>query len=76
MPFDIMSDDFPQFVADATDCARRELLAGGVEVVYFDRDAGIDILERPDGRRFQIRLLPEGNPNYEIVRELPDLQAA
>ncbi len=76
MPFDITSDDFPQFVADATDEARRDLLAHGVEVVYLDPDSGIDVLERPDGRRFQIRLLSTGRPYYEIVRELPGRQAA
>lgn len=76
MPVDILSDDFARSVSDATDSARRELLARGVEVVYRDRLAGVDVLERSDGRGFEIRFLPEGDPNYEILRQLPDRQAA
>ncbi len=76
MTVDIFSDEFARLVAQATDRARRELLASGVEVVYRDNLTGIDILERPDGRCFEIRFLPEGDPNYEVLRELPDQRAA
>jgi hypothetical protein len=76
MTVDIFSDEFARLVAKATDGARRELLSSGVEVVYRDNLTGIDILERPDGRCFEIRFLPEGDPNYEVLRELPDQRAA
>jgi hypothetical protein len=44
--------------------------------VYRDGLTGIDILERSDGCCFEIHFLPEGDPNYEILRELTDQQAA
>jgi hypothetical protein len=76
MAVDIFSDEFARMVSEATDRARRELLASGVEVVYRDGLTGIDILERSDGCCFEIHFLPEGDPNYEILRELTDQQAA
>ena len=76
MAVDIFSEELARLASEATDRARRELLASGVEVVYRDSLTGIDILERPDGRCFEIRFLPEGDPNYEILRALPNQRAA
>jgi hypothetical protein len=48
-----------------------EALASGVPVLYIDAD-GLDVMERNDGGKFEIRWLP-GAPsgqNYEVVREL------
>ncbi len=75
MPVDVFTDEFARMAAEATSRARSELLANGIDVVHFDRDAGIDVLERPDGRRFEIRYLQQGDPNYEIVSELPNRRA-
>jgi hypothetical protein len=48
-----------------------ETLAAGLPVFYVDGE-DLNVMERADGRRFEIRWLP-GAPsgeNYEIVREL------
>ena len=64
------SDAFDQAVYGAFDDAIAETLAAGVPVFYMD--GGIDIMELPDHRKFEIRLIP-GAPrskNYEVLREL------
>jgi len=69
---DIQSDEFDAAVKEAVAQATQELLASGVPLFYYDRSAGMDVMERPDGRRFQIRYIagaPAG-ANYEIVREI------
>jgi hypothetical protein len=46
-------------------------LAAGLPVFYLDKD-GLDVMEQPDGRRFEIRWIP-GAPsgsNYEVLGEL------
>lgn len=51
--------------------AFEETLAAGLPVFYRD-NTGLNVMEQPDGRRFEIRWIP-GAPageNYEIVREL------
>jgi hypothetical protein len=48
-----------------------EALASGIPVFYIDAD-GVNVMERHDGRKFEVRWLP-GAPsgeNYEVVREL------
>ena len=44
----------------------------GVPVFYRDTATGIEVMEQPGGRKFEIRYIP-GAPrdrNYEILREL------
>jgi hypothetical protein len=51
--------------------ALDEALASGIPVFYTDAD-GVNIMERDDGRKFEVRWLP-GAPsgeNYEVIREL------
>jgi len=51
--------------------AFAETLAAGLSVFYIDGES-LNVMERADGRRFEIRWLP-GAPsgeNYEIIREL------
>ena len=51
--------------------AFSETLAAGLPVFYLDA-GGINVMERADGRRFEIHWLP-GAPsgeNYEVIREL------
>lgn len=58
-------------VRAATRKAFDETLAAGLPVFYIDGE-GLNVMERADGRRFEIRWLP-GAPsgeNYEIIREL------
>jgi hypothetical protein len=44
-------------VVEACNKARLETLAAGVPVFYRDADTKIDIMEMPDGRKFQISCL-------------------
>lgn len=70
--FDILSDEFAQAADAAWDSARERALANGQSVFYIDED-GLNILQQPDGRRFEIRFIagaPRGK-NFEILRELP-----
>jgi len=69
---DILSREFAEAMAEATGKARAESLALGLPVFYRDAETDCDMMELPDGRRFQIRLIP-GAPrgsNYEIIREI------
>jgi hypothetical protein len=69
---DILSPEFAEAVAKATREAREESLRLGLPVFYRDAETDRDMMELPDGRRFQIRLIP-GAPrgkNYEIIREV------
>jgi hypothetical protein len=69
---DIMTGEFDKLVAGACDRARRETLAAGVPVFYLDKETGMEIMEQPDGRRFEIRYIPgaPGYHNYEVLREV------
>jgi hypothetical protein len=68
----ILGDDFTRAVQAAGACAREETLKSGVSVFYRDSVTGIEVMEQPDGQKFEIRFLP-GAPrerNYEVLREL------
>jgi len=68
----ILGDDFTAAVRAAGARAREETLKAGVPVFYRDSASGLEVMEQPDGRRFEIRFLP-GAPrerNYEVLREL------
>ena len=61
-----------QTVIQAGIDARNESLAMGLPVFYRDTKTDFDMMELPDGRKFQIRLIP-GKPrgqNYEVIREI------
>jgi hypothetical protein len=52
--------------------AIEETLRAGVPVFYRDSETGLEVMEQPDGRKFEIRYIP-GAPrdrNYEVLREL------
>jgi len=68
----ILGDDFTAAVRAAGARAREETLEAGVPVFYRDSASDLEVMEQPDGRRFEIRFLP-GAPrerNYEVLREL------
>jgi len=68
---DLCSGEFDEAVEAACREAFAETLAAGLEVFYIDSD-GINVMQRPDGKRFEIRWVP-GAPagkNYTVVREL------
>ena len=69
--YDLGSAEFDEAVREATRKAFAETLAAGLPVFYIDGQ-GLNVMERADGRRFEIRWLP-GAPsgeNYEVIREL------
>ncbi len=62
--------EFDEAVRMAGRKAFDETLAAGIPVFYVDNE-GLNVMERADGRRFEIRWIP-GAPsgqNYEIIRE-------
>ena len=69
---DIFSDEFTAVVEQAIAKARAETLRAGASLFYRDLATGLEVMEMPDGRIFEIRYLP-GQPrdrNYEVLREL------
>jgi hypothetical protein len=69
--YDFGTSEFDGAVRAAGRKAFAEALASGVPVFYIDA-GGLDVMERKDGRKFEIRWLP-GAPsgeNYEAIREL------
>jgi hypothetical protein len=65
------SVQFDDAVRAACRKAFAETLAAGLSVFYVDA-AGLNVMERGDGRRFEIHWL-QGGPsgeNYEVIREL------
>jgi hypothetical protein len=68
---DFGSAEFDDAVRGATRKAFDETLAAGLAVFYVDA-RGINVMERADGSRFEIRWLPDtsSGENYAIVREV------
>jgi len=66
--------DSPEFHDAVAAAGRQEFLdtlAAGLPVFYIDAD-GLDVMEQPDGRRFEIEWIP-GAPaaeNFRVLREL------
>jgi hypothetical protein len=70
-------DEFKAAVRLAGDRARIETLQAGVPVFYRDTRRGLDILEHPRGRKYEIRFIDgaPGDRNYEVIRELDETAA-
>ena len=69
--YDFASKEFDDAVRAAGRRAFEETLASGLSVFYLD-DEGLNVMEQPDGRRFEICWIP-GAPsgeNYKILREV------
>ena len=67
-----LDDDFTAAVKSAIAQAREETLKAGVPVFYRDDKRNTEVMEQPDGRKFEIRYVT-GEPrerNYIIAREL------
>lgn len=69
---ELLGEEFAQRAAAAWNRARAEALRNGHPVFFEDED-GRYLMERPDGKRFEVRFIPNapGDANYEILRELP-----
>ena len=72
MIHDIFSDEFDAAVKAAIAKARAETLKAGAALFYRDLASGLEVMEMPDGRVFEIRYLPgqPGDRNHEVLREL------
>ena len=57
--------------------ARMATLRAGVPVFYRDAKRNLNIVEHPNGRRFEIRFVANapGERNFEVVSELDDTAA-
>jgi hypothetical protein len=69
--YEFASKEFDDAVRAAGRKAFEEALAAGLSVFYLDEE-GLDVMEQPDGRRFEIRWIP-GAPsreNFAILREI------
>ena len=69
--YDFGSTEFHDAVRAAGHEAFSDALAAGLTVFYLDAE-GVNVMQRADGRKFEIRWLP-GAPsgqNYEVVHEL------
>jgi hypothetical protein len=74
--YQFASREFDEAVGVAGRRAFDATLAAGLPVFYLDGE-GLDVMEQPDGIRFEIRWIP-GAPsgrNYEIIRELTPRKA-
>jgi hypothetical protein len=68
MRYEFGTPDFHDAVRVATRQAFTETLAAGLPVFYLDND-GLNVMELPDGSRFEIRWRP-GAPageNFEVI---------
>ena len=65
------SAEFDVAVRAASRKAFDEALASGAPVFYIDAD-GLNVMERNDGRKFEICWLPgcPSGENYAVIREL------
>ncbi len=59
--YDFDSPEFDEAVRAAGHKAFLETLAAGLPVFYLDSD-GLNVMEQPDGRKFEIRWLPGARP--------------
>ncbi len=68
--------DFPEgftaAIITAGARARLETLQAGVPVFYWDWKQNLDIMEQPDGRKFEVCFIAGAPPesNYRVIREL------
>jgi hypothetical protein len=63
---------FSAAIVSAGARARLETLRAGVPVFYRDWKQNIDVMEQPDGRKFEVCFIA-GAPresNYRVIREL------
>jgi len=72
MLVDLASAEFDNQAAAAWTTAMHDALERGYPVFYRDPETGLQVMQQPDGRCFEIAWIP-GAPsgrNYEILREM------
>jgi hypothetical protein len=70
LPYEFGSKEFDEAVRAAGHQAFLDTLAAGLPVFYTSK--GLNVMEQPDGRRFEIRWRPgfPSGEDYEVIREL------
>lgn len=71
------TDEFTAAVILAGTSARLETLKAGIPVFYKDATRNLDVMEQPDGRKFEVCFIA-GAPresNYRVIRELAEAVA-
>lgn len=70
----LFTEEFKAAIIAAGRQARIETLQAGVPVFYKDFRRDIEIMEMPDGRKFEIRYIPgaPADSNHEVIRQLDD----
>ena len=74
---EFFQDEFSAAIISAGARARLETLSAGVAVFYRDWEQNIDVMEQPDGRKFEVCFIA-GAPresNYRVIRELDQTTA-
>jgi hypothetical protein len=74
---EFFTDAFTAAIIAAGARARLETLQAGVPVFYWDRKQNLEVMEQPDGRKFEICFIA-GAPresNYRVIRELDQTAA-
>ncbi len=69
--------EFTAAIVSAGARARLETLKAGVPVFYRDWKLNLDVMEQPDGRKFEVFFIT-GAPretNYRVIRELDETAA-
>ena len=66
------SQEFIAEIVSAGARARLETLQAGVPVFYRDRKLRLDVMEQPDGRKFEVCYIAGASRenNYRVIREL------
>jgi hypothetical protein len=71
---EFFSEAFSAAIIRAGARARLETLKAGVPVFYRDGKLNVDVMEQPNGRKFEVSFIP-GAPresNYRVIRELDE----
>ena len=69
---EFFQEAFSAAIISAGARARLETLKAGVPVFYWDWKQNLDVMEQPDGRKFEVCFIV-GAPretNYRVIREL------
>ncbi len=74
----LFPDTFVAQIISAGARARLDTLKAGVPVFYWDWKSSVDVMELPDGRRFEVSFIAgaPGESNYRVIRQLDDAAAA
>jgi hypothetical protein len=75
---EFFGESFSAAIISAGARARLDTLKAGIPVFYRDWKQNLDVMELPDGRKFEVTFV-DGAPresNYRVIRQLDDTAAA